>query len=242
MARGGDENNQQNNRGENKQAIVLKVYLHCEECAKPIVRCLQRFPGVTEVNVDMKNHTVSVKGNKDVDPKKLADTLQNKRNKLVEIVSPKPKDNKASQQKKPQPKIVQVILSIYIHCENCGNTIMRNIQKMPGVQSVEMNIKALQVTVKGEFEPHKLMEYVDKQMGKRASIVKTETVSGGKQRQQQQDQQQRGNENNNNNNNNNRNTSSEVSNPFNGHGQQELDLMFMSQIFNDENSQACTIM
>ena len=31
-----------------------------------------------------------------------------------------------------QPKIIQVILSIYIHCENCGKKIKQNIEKMAG--------------------------------------------------------------------------------------------------------------
>ncbi|KAL9247894.1 hypothetical protein vseg_021274 [Gypsophila vaccaria] len=240
---GGDDNQQSkgdNQQSKGEQAIVLKVYLHCQECAKSIVRCLLDFQGVTEVNPDFTNHTVRVKGSKDVDPKKLAEKLQKKRNKLVEVVSPKAKENNASQQNRsqPQPKIVRVILSIYIHCENCGKTIMQNIQKMPGVQTVEMNMNALQVTVKGEFEPQKLVEHVDKRMGKKASIVKTETVSGGKQQQQPQQQQQRGNDGNN------RNTNSEPRVPLNSHiqSEQELNFLFMSEIFNDENSQACVIM
>ena len=43
-----------------------------------------------------------------------------------------------------------------------------------GVQTVDPDLKSSEVTVKGIFEPAKLVEYIYKRTGKHAAIVKTE--------------------------------------------------------------------
>lgn len=48
------------------------------------------------------------------------------------------------------------------------------------MESAEPDLKSSQVTVKGVFEPQKLVEYVHKRTGKHASIVKTEPAGNNK--------------------------------------------------------------
>ncbi|GMI72222.1 HEAVY METAL ASSOCIATED PROTEIN 52 [Hibiscus trionum] len=170
------------------QEIVLKVYMHCEGCARKVHRCLKGFQGVEDVMTDCKSNRVVVKGDK-ADPLKVLDRLQRKSHRKVELLSPipnppppteetkaedkekcKPEDNK----QEPPAAAVTVVLKVYMHCEACAQEIKKRIQRMKGVESVEPDLKSSEVTVKGVFEPPKLMEYVYKRTGKTAVIVKQE--------------------------------------------------------------------
>ncbi|KAK4395587.1 Heavy metal-associated isoprenylated plant protein 7 [Sesamum angolense] len=51
------------------QEIVLRVFMHCEGCARKVRRCLKGFPGVEDVITDCRASKVVVKGEK-ADPVK----------------------------------------------------------------------------------------------------------------------------------------------------------------------------
>ncbi|KAF5730965.1 microtubule-associated protein 1B-like [Tripterygium wilfordii] len=170
------------------QEIVLKVYMHCEGCARKVRRSLKGFEGVEDVTTDCKTHKVVVKGEK-ADPLKVLERVQRKSHRQVELLSPIPKppteeDKKAKEEEKPkpeekkeEPQVITVVLKVYMHCEACALEIKKRIQRMKGVESAEPDLKSSQVTVKGVFEPQKLVEYVHKRTGKHASIVKTEPAA-----------------------------------------------------------------
>ncbi|KAF9606830.1 hypothetical protein IFM89_029287 [Coptis chinensis] len=169
--------------------IVLKVYMHCEGCARKVKRCLKTFQGVEDVQTDCKTHKVIVKG-KSADPLKVCERVQKKSHRKVELLSPIPKppteeekkvaeEKKAAEEAKPEekkeePKVITVVLKVHMHCEACALEIQKRIMRMKGVQSAEPDLKGSQVTVKGVFDPEKLVEYVYKRTGKHAAIVKTE--------------------------------------------------------------------
>ncbi|KAH1089051.1 hypothetical protein J1N35_016308 [Gossypium stocksii] len=202
------------------QEIVLKVYMHCEGCARKVRRCLSGFPGVEDVMTDCKTHKVVVKGEK-ADPLKVLERVQRKSHRKVELLSPMPKPPAPEEEKtedkeksKPEDKkeevacfnhlkvsfffstliglirfgyfylglnflqppaaVVTVVLKVYMHCEACAMEIRKRIQRMKGVESAEPDLKSSEVTVKGVFEPPKLVEYVYKRTGKTAVIVKQE--------------------------------------------------------------------
>ncbi|XP_054822596.1 heavy metal-associated isoprenylated plant protein 7-like [Prosopis cineraria] len=178
--------------------IVLKVYMHCEGCARKVRRSLKGFPGVEEIITDCKAHRVVVKGEK-ADPLKVLERVQRKSHRQVELLSPIPKppveeekkpeekENPKSEEKKEEPEIVTVVLKVHMHCEACAQEIKRCIQRMKGVESAEPDLKKSEVSVKGVFETAKLVEYVHKRTGKQAVIVKQEpeektekTEEGGK--------------------------------------------------------------
>lgn len=105
----------------------------------------------------------------------------------VELISPIPKppeeDKKAEEapkeeakpeEKKEEPKVITVLLKVHMHCDACACEIQKRIMRMKGVESAEPDLKGSQVTVKGVFDPPKLVEYVYKRTGKHAAIVKTE--------------------------------------------------------------------
>ncbi|CAI0446506.1 unnamed protein product [Linum tenue] len=167
------------------QEIVLKVYMHCEGCARKVRRCLKGFDGVEDVMTDCKTSKVVVKGEK-ADPLKVLDRIQRKSHRQVELISPIPKppsedDKKKAEDEKPKPPqelqpppVITVVLQVYMHCEACAMEIKKRILRMKGVESAEADLKSSQVTVKGVLEAEKLVEYVHKRTGKHALIVKQE--------------------------------------------------------------------
>ncbi|XP_027333039.1 heavy metal-associated isoprenylated plant protein 7 [Abrus precatorius] len=166
--------------------IVLKVFMHCEGCARKVRRSLKRFPGVEDVVTDCKSHKVVVKGEK-ADPLKVLERVQRKSHRQVELLSPIPKppeENKAQEEEKPKPKPepeekkeepqIVTVLKVHMHCEACAQEIKRRIQRMKGVESAEPDLKNSEVSVKGAYDPAMLVQYVYKRTGKQAMIVKQE--------------------------------------------------------------------
>ncbi|XP_047314633.1 heavy metal-associated isoprenylated plant protein 7-like [Impatiens glandulifera] len=166
--------------------IILRVYMHCEGCAKKVRRCLRGFPGVEDVFTDCKTHKVVVKGEK-ADPLKVLERVQKKSHRQVELLSPIPKPPAPEEPKKVEekdlpkpeepkevPQVIIVALKVHMHCEACAQEIKRRILKMKGVEKVDADLKISQVTVKGIFDPSKLLEYVYKRTGKQAVILKQE--------------------------------------------------------------------
>ncbi|KAK7358664.1 hypothetical protein VNO77_00602 [Canavalia gladiata] len=165
--------------------IVLKVFMHCEGCARKVRRSLKGFPGVDDVITDCKSHKVVVKGEK-ADPLKVLERVQRKSHRQVELLSPIPKppveeekkpeekEKPKPEEKKEEPQVITVVLKVHMHCEACAQEIKRRIERMKGVESAEPDLKNSQVSVKGVFESGKLVEYVYKRTGKQAVIVKQE--------------------------------------------------------------------
>ncbi|KAL9247540.1 hypothetical protein vseg_020963 [Gypsophila vaccaria] len=163
--------------------IVMRVFMHCEGCARKVRCCLKGFEGVEEVTTDCRMHKVVVKGEK-ADPLKVLDRVQKKTHKQVELLSPMPKPA-TEEVKKPEeieppkpeviieePKVITVVLKVHMHCEACSLGIKRRIERMKEVKEAIPDLKSSEVTVKGTFEPSKLVEYIYKRTGKRAVIVK----------------------------------------------------------------------
>ncbi|ESW32008.1 hypothetical protein PHAVU_002G285600 [Phaseolus vulgaris] len=164
--------------------IMLRVFMHCEGCARKVRRSLKGFPGVEDILTDCKSHKVVVKGEK-ADPLKVLERVQRKSHRKVELLSPIPKppaeeEKKAeeekpkAEEKKEEPQVITVVLRVHMHCEACAQEIKRRIEKMKGVESVEADLKSSEVSVKGVFEAEKLVEHVSKRTGKHAVIVKQE--------------------------------------------------------------------
>ncbi|CAN4100624.1 unnamed protein product [Withania somnifera] len=167
--------------------IVLRVFMHCEGCARKVRKCLKGFQGVEDVLTDCKTHKVVVKGEK-ADPLKVLERIQKKSHRQVELLSPIPKPPPPAEEpkkleekeavkppdKKEEPQVITVVLKVHMHCEACAQEIKKRIQRMKGVENAEPDLKNSRVTVKGVFEATKLVDYVSKRTGKQAVIVKVE--------------------------------------------------------------------
>lgn len=83
--------------------VVIKVKMHCGACGKQIKKRLLKMAGVSDVNVDMGNDTVTVKG-KNIDANKICDRVK-RCGKNCEIVPPpaeEKKEEKAGEEKKEE--------------------------------------------------------------------------------------------------------------------------------------------
>ncbi|KAJ1704656.1 hypothetical protein LUZ63_004435 [Rhynchospora breviuscula] len=174
------------------EEVVLKVFMHCEGCAKKVRKSLKDLRGVEDVKTDRKKSTVIVKGKKVAqDPKKVAETIYRKSGKRVEILSPAPapvlpkhvaivqtpqkkKEERPDEKKEVKTEEMVAVLKVYMHCEACAEEIKRRILKLGGVQGVETNLGTSQVKVNGNFDPNDLVKYIYKRTGKHAFIVKQE--------------------------------------------------------------------
>lgn len=186
------------------QEIVLKVYMHCEGCARKVKRCLKGFQGVEDVSTDCKTHKVVVKGEK-ADPIKVLERVQRKSHRQVELLSPIPKppaeekkpeekEQPKPEEKKEEPVVITVVLKVHMHCDACAQEIKKRILRMKGVESAEPDLKSSEVTVKGVFDPPQLVEYVHKRTGKHASIVKQEPEKKDKEEAKEAKEEKKGGE------------------------------------------------
>ncbi|XP_075522574.1 heavy metal-associated isoprenylated plant protein 8-like [Primulina tabacum] len=64
--------------------VVLKIYLHCEGCAKEVKHCIHKMEGVRSVDPNMEKNVVIVKGT--MDPQKLVEFINKRGGRHVEIV------------------------------------------------------------------------------------------------------------------------------------------------------------
>ncbi|XP_059646838.1 heavy metal-associated isoprenylated plant protein 6-like [Cornus florida] len=170
-------------------AVVLKIDMHCEGCARKIKRSVRHFEGVESVKADVGGGKLTVTGK--VDPAKLRDRVAEKTKQKVEIVSPQPKkdaaaaggggdkkpeekksdDKKPAGDKKPEEKKADdkkavsastVTLKIRLHCDECTDKIKRIISKIKGVESVTAESKKDLVMVKGSMDVKELTKLKDK--------------------------------------------------------------------------------
>ncbi|CAH2070499.1 unnamed protein product, partial [Thlaspi arvense] len=179
-----DKKEEEKEKKKEPQEIVLKIFMHCEGCAKKIHRCLKGFEGVEDVTTDCKTSKVVVKGEK-ADPLKVLQRLQRKSHRQVELLSPisepkavsdeavkKEKEIEKPKAQEKKEEVVTVVLRVHMHCEACAMEIQKRIMRMKGVESVEPDFKASQVSVKGVFAPEKLVEFLYKKIGKHAAVIK----------------------------------------------------------------------
>ncbi|KAK3034597.1 hypothetical protein RJ639_033843, partial [Escallonia herrerae] len=67
--------------------VVLKIFLHCEGCAKDVKHCIHKMEGVHTVEPDMKNNLVTVTGT--IDAEKLVEFVDKRAGRRAEIVKQK---------------------------------------------------------------------------------------------------------------------------------------------------------
>ncbi|RDX69211.1 Heavy metal-associated isoprenylated plant protein 8, partial [Mucuna pruriens] len=223
-----DKNNENKEKKESDKGVVLKALIHCDGCSDQISKCLKGFDGVRHVQVDREHQRIIVKGEAVNDPLKVLERLQKKYSKNVELISPKPKpDNKQKKipEKKEQAKIKTVVLKMYMHCEGCVSDVKKKIDKMEGVDSVEVDKENSRVIVRGTIESTNLVENVKKKLGKHAEIVKEDIKREAKREGKDNEK-----------------CYEPVVIMYSYPSQYSTQYLYPNQTFNDENVFACTIM
>ncbi|GKD45680.1 heavy metal-associated isoprenylated plant protein 8-like protein, partial [Tanacetum coccineum] len=118
---------------------------------------------VEEVEPNMEKNQVIVKGTA-CDPVRIAARVKHKLGKRVAIISPVP--IKKQEKKEETPKVTETVLKMHLHCE-----VRHSLLKMKGVESAEPDMNASTVTVKGTVDPKDLTALIYKKTRKRAEVV-----------------------------------------------------------------------
>nr|GEX97717.1 hypothetical protein [Tanacetum cinerariifolium] len=69
------------------------------------------------------------------------------------------------------PKVTETVLKMHMHCEGYAGDVRHRLQKMKGVESAKPDMNASTVTVKGIVDPKDLIAFIYKKTRKRAEIV-----------------------------------------------------------------------
>ncbi|KAK1370709.1 Heavy metal-associated isoprenylated plant protein 7 [Heracleum sosnowskyi] len=236
------EKNIEGNKLNPKDDIVLGVFIHCEGCAKTIHKSLRGFEGVEVIEIDSKNHKVTVKGEK-ADPIKVVERVRKKSRKHVELISPgllsKDTQEEIKEVKKEEPKLVEITLKVNLHCPGCATDVKQTIHKLKGVLTVETYLKDSIVKVMGSMEAEKIVELVKKMEGKQAVIVKQEKKGGekkgggGKKDDRNKNQTEGGEH---------QKGGRKEKDPSSVYQNYPSHIVYAPQLFSDENPNACSIM
>ncbi|RLN22709.1 hypothetical protein C2845_PM07G22140 [Panicum miliaceum] len=70
-----------------------------------------------------------------------------------------------------ETKSITIELKVYMHCDACERKVRRTINKVEGVETVEVDREENKVTVTGDFEPEKVVKKIKKKTGKKAEIL-----------------------------------------------------------------------
>ncbi|KAK7262265.1 hypothetical protein RJT34_29831 [Clitoria ternatea] len=189
----GENNNNKENEDSNATTVVLKVDMHCDGCASKIIRHLRAFQGVETVKVDSDAGKLTVTGK--LNPSKVRESLAEKINKKVELVSPQPKkekekekekenkdtrtnNNKQSENKTHDKKtkdkevvVTTVVLKMALHCQGCLDRIGKIVQKTKGVQEMSIDKEKETVTVKGTMDVEALVGNLMEKLKRKVEVV-----------------------------------------------------------------------
>ncbi|KAH0659635.1 hypothetical protein KY289_028383 [Solanum tuberosum] len=181
--------NEQNNRN-----VVLKVEFHCEGCVRKILEVVRSFEGVEKVISDSETNKVTAIG--EVDALKLKEKVERKMNRAVQLISPLPKDCKKEKKqnenepkstkgddkkiKEKEPPVTTVILKLHLHCEGCIQKIQKTITKNKGYKEMKIDQEKELVTVTGSMDMKELVEVLKKQLKKDVQIVPPKKEGGEK--------------------------------------------------------------
>ncbi|KAI3878094.1 hypothetical protein MKX03_014362 [Papaver bracteatum] len=171
-------------KGENGVVpIVLKIDMHCDGCAKKVIRSIKRFEGVEKCSADSTSNKITVIGK--VDPVKLRENVESKTKKKVELLSPipkkedknggdkkKPEEAKKPDEKKPkEPQVITVVLKTSLHCDGYVKKLKKMLKKYKGVDSSTIDAQKDLVTVKGTMDAKVLTAYLKEKFKRPVDVV-----------------------------------------------------------------------
>ncbi|XP_071711694.1 heavy metal-associated isoprenylated plant protein 3-like [Rutidosis leptorrhynchoides] len=176
---------QKNNKNDGSVMLLLKIDMHCEGCAKKVVKTVYSLEGVELVkrgDNDFKKITVIGK----VNPVKLCENVEQKLKKKVELISPvinKNNDGKNSNnfdaktvavKEDSKPKKIQVtttVLKMSLHCQGCIDKIRKTVKKTEGFMEMSIDKSKDLVIVKGGIDVNKLITTLKNKHNIKAEVV-----------------------------------------------------------------------
>ncbi|XP_027927872.1 heavy metal-associated isoprenylated plant protein 3-like, partial [Vigna unguiculata] len=179
QAKKNDYGNKNEKAGKNEETtssypttVVLKIDMHCDECASKIIKCLHAFRGVECLKPEIKTESV--------DPIKPKDKLSGKAKKNVDVASPppnkdkenKPKNNEKKTKEKEAPATTAVLKVFNLcPCQGCSNKIRRAVLKFKGVKEVSTDREKGMVMVKGTMDVPALVQKLSEKFRRKVEVV-----------------------------------------------------------------------
>ncbi|KAH7287641.1 hypothetical protein KP509_32G067500 [Ceratopteris richardii] len=162
--------------------------MDCQACKQKVRKVLKHFPGVENIELDMDEQKVTVKG--DVDPWRVYEALKKKCGKRTTLIYPhytKEEEMKAKEDfiinsvnnivdsitdlLTPKPPDTTVELKVRMHCGACAKKVKKTLLKVDGVMEVEGEMENDKVVVRGRaLNVETLCERV-RQSGKACEVV-----------------------------------------------------------------------
>ncbi|CAH9119462.1 unnamed protein product [Cuscuta europaea] len=185
---GGDHQKDENSGGGGGNSnVILKMDLHCAECMSRISTTIRSYDGVDDVSFDRDSGKVTVIGN--VDPAKVREKLEAKLHKKIALVSPQPKgakgaggedgDNDGNWDDKKKQMVTTTILKMNLHCDGCLHKIHKIVSKSKGYMEMAVEREKDQLMVTGILDMKALADNLKKQMKRNVEIVPPKKEKGG---------------------------------------------------------------
>lgn len=165
--------------------VVLKVDLHCEGCAVKTIKSVRSLDGVESAKKEgneLKKITVIGK----VDPVELRQKVEKKINQKVDLVSAVSdggKQQTAAVQDENKPKkfpVTTTKLKIPLHCQGCIEKIYKIVSKTEGFMDMSIDKSNDLVIVKGGIDVEALTEEIKGKLKKKVDIVPAKKDGGEK--------------------------------------------------------------
>ncbi|KAF5772692.1 putative heavy metal-associated domain, HMA, heavy metal-associated domain superfamily [Helianthus annuus] len=165
--------------------VDLQIDMNCESCARKVVKFVHSLDGVESVERgDNDWMKITVVGK--VDPVELCENVKGKIKKNVELVSPATKKKNSSgrehenqQKQQKQVPVTTTVLKMPLHCEGCIKKIQDLVRKTEGFVEMSIDKGNDLVIVKGAMDMKLLMTTLKDKLNKKVEIVQAKG-SGGK--------------------------------------------------------------
>ncbi|XP_022944012.1 heavy metal-associated isoprenylated plant protein 3 [Cucurbita moschata] len=164
---------------EDSTTAVFNIDMHCEGCANKLRRCVRQIQGVERVRADWEANKLTVIGK--FDASTLREKLADKTNKKIDIVSSEGKKEKKSKKpdeeaedEKPKDKEIPVTtatLKVELHCQGCVERIYKVVSRTKGVEDMAMERQKDLVTVKGKMDVKALVHNLEDKLKRKVAVV-----------------------------------------------------------------------
>ncbi|XP_076919973.1 heavy metal-associated isoprenylated plant protein 3-like [Bidens hawaiensis] len=156
---------------------ILKIDMHCEGCAGKIVKSVNSLNGVESVKSRNNNMNEIIVIGK-FDPVELCESVKGKFKRKVELISPVTKAKNGGgggdgEQKKQQKRltVTTTVLKVPLHCRGCIEKIEKLVRKTEGFVEMSIDKSNDLVTVKGAMDMNALALAIKDKLKKDVEIV-----------------------------------------------------------------------
>nr|XP_009797244.1 PREDICTED: uncharacterized protein LOC104243700 [Nicotiana sylvestris] len=148
--------------------VVLQIDMHCDckNCFKEISKCTQDLHGIKSMNIEETEMKFKVTVTGKVEPLKLQQKFQKKLKKPVELISPKPNEEKEISKK--------TMLEMSLGCDKCIKKMQKIVTTTEGFQGIFIDRSKNLVTVDGEMDIECLVKELKEKLKKSVKIVQKE--------------------------------------------------------------------